>query len=113
MRKKTPFGAEMAAIRARLGVAQKQMAEDMGYSGAFLSAIETGTKYAPPDFGFNLHRWLKAHGQNTAVVQMLPQKTNDALRVNWLLKNATITHNGQRLTTVEQVDSIIHKGGEL
>lgn len=43
----TPFGERVRALRARKGVSQKEMAEALGLSPAYLSALEHGRRGAP------------------------------------------------------------------
>jgi len=43
----TPFGARVRELRARKGVKQKQMAEDLNVSSAYLSALEHGHRGRP------------------------------------------------------------------
>ena len=43
----TPFGARVRELRAHKGVKQKQMAEDLGVSNAYLSALEHGHRGRP------------------------------------------------------------------
>lgn len=43
----TPFGEKLRALRAERGVSQKAMAEAIGVSAAYLSALEHGRRGAP------------------------------------------------------------------
>jgi transcriptional regulator with XRE-family HTH domain len=43
----TPLGSHIRKLRARKGVTQKQMAEAMGVSAAWLSALEHGKRGTP------------------------------------------------------------------
>ena len=43
----TPFGARIRELRRRKGVTQKEMAEHIGVSPAFLSALEHGRRGTP------------------------------------------------------------------
>lgn len=43
----TPFGQKIREMRARHGLAQKDMAAALGVSAAYLSALEHGRKGAP------------------------------------------------------------------
>lgn len=43
----TPFGYKIREIRAKRGIAQKDMAAALGVSAAYLSALEHGRKGAP------------------------------------------------------------------
>ena len=43
----TPFGAKLRELRAARGVSLKTMAEAIGVSGAYLSALEHGKRGAP------------------------------------------------------------------
>src|SRR5690606_10281044 len=43
----TPFGQRMRELRAKKGVNQKQMAQALGVSAAYLSALEHGRRAAP------------------------------------------------------------------
>lgn len=43
----TPFGARVRELRSRKGVRLKQMAEDLGVSSAYLSALEHGHRGRP------------------------------------------------------------------
>jgi transcriptional regulator with XRE-family HTH domain len=43
----TPFGAKLRELRAARGVSLKAMAEAIGVSGAYLSALEHGRRGAP------------------------------------------------------------------
>ncbi|MEM8688524.1 MAG: helix-turn-helix domain-containing protein [Pseudomonadota bacterium] len=43
----TPFGKKMRQLRKRQGVTQKQMAEALGVSSAYLSALEHGNRSRP------------------------------------------------------------------
>lgn len=43
----TPFGCKIREIRAKRGIAQKDMAAALGVSAAYLSALEHGRKGAP------------------------------------------------------------------
>lgn len=43
----TPFGEAMRELRRQRGVTQKQMAEALGVSQAYLSALEHGNRSAP------------------------------------------------------------------
>ncbi len=43
----TPFGEKMRQLRKRQGVTQKQMAEALGVSSAYLSALEHGNRSRP------------------------------------------------------------------
>ena len=43
----TPFGERVRALRAQKGVSQKEMAEALGLSPAYLSALEHGRRGAP------------------------------------------------------------------
>ena len=43
----TPFGARLRALRRERGVSQKQMAEAIGVSAAYLSALEHGRRGVP------------------------------------------------------------------
>lgn len=43
----TPFGKKVRSLRAERGVTQKQMAESIGVSPAYLSALEMGKKGRP------------------------------------------------------------------
>lgn len=47
----TPFGEAVRKLRARKGVSQKQMAEAIGVSPAYLSALEHGRR-GTPSFDF-------------------------------------------------------------
>lgn len=47
----TPFGEAMRRLRDRKGVSQKQMAEAIGVSPAYLSALEHGRR-GKPSFDF-------------------------------------------------------------
>lgn len=47
----TPFGDAVRALRAKRGVTQKQMAEAIGVSPAYLSALEHGRR-GKPSFDF-------------------------------------------------------------
>lgn len=47
----TPFGLKMRELRARKNVTQKEMADSLGLSAAYLSALERGHKGAP-NFAF-------------------------------------------------------------
>lgn len=43
----TPFGEKVRALREAKGVSQKQMADALGVSGAYLSALEHGNRGRP------------------------------------------------------------------
>jgi transcriptional regulator with XRE-family HTH domain len=43
----TPFGEKLRALRAERGVSQKAMAQAIGVSAAYLSALEHGRRGAP------------------------------------------------------------------
>lgn len=43
----TPFGARLRAMRRERGISQRQMAEALGVSAAYLSALEHGRRGAP------------------------------------------------------------------
>ncbi len=43
----TPFGSKMRALRAERGVTQKEMADALGVSSAYLSALEHGRRGRP------------------------------------------------------------------
>jgi transcriptional regulator with XRE-family HTH domain len=43
----TPFGARLRALRRERGVSQKQMAQAIGVSAAYLSALEHGRRGVP------------------------------------------------------------------
>ena len=43
----TPFGARLRALRAAHGITQKQLAETLRVSAAYLSALEHGRRGAP------------------------------------------------------------------
>ena len=43
----TPFGEKLRALRAERGVRQKEMAQAIGVSAAYLSALEQGRRGAP------------------------------------------------------------------
>ena len=43
----TPFGQKMRSLRGAKGVSQKQMAKELGVSGAYLSALEHGNRGRP------------------------------------------------------------------
>jgi len=43
----TPFGAHIRSIREERGISQKQMAEDLHISAAYLSAMEHGRRGKP------------------------------------------------------------------
>ena len=43
----TPFGEKMRRLRAEKGVTQKEMAEAIGVSAAYLSALEHGRRGVP------------------------------------------------------------------
>ena len=43
----TPFGARIRTLREEKGVSQKEMAEALGLSAAYLSALEHGRRGAP------------------------------------------------------------------
>jgi transcriptional regulator with XRE-family HTH domain len=43
----TPFGEKLRALRSERGVSQKAMAETIGVSAAYLSALEHGRRGAP------------------------------------------------------------------
>lgn len=43
----TPFGLKMRELRDRKGITQKQMAQDIGVSAAYLSALERGHRGKP------------------------------------------------------------------
>ena len=43
----TPFGEKLRSLRAERGVSQKAMAEAIGVSAAYLSALEHGRRGAP------------------------------------------------------------------
>ncbi|WP_108396750.1 helix-turn-helix domain-containing protein [Devosia submarina] len=50
----TPLGAKMRALREERGISLKDMAESLGVSSAYLSALEHGKRGKPT--GFLLHR---------------------------------------------------------
>lgn len=52
----TPLGAKLRALRAERGVTLKQMAEALGVSSAYLSALEHGKRGKPT--WFLLHRMI-------------------------------------------------------
>lgn len=43
----TPFGFRIRELRAERNITQKKMAEDIGVSAAYLSALENGARGAP------------------------------------------------------------------
>lgn len=43
----TPFGVKIKELRARRGITQKKMADDLGVSAAYLSALEHGNRGQP------------------------------------------------------------------
>jgi transcriptional regulator with XRE-family HTH domain len=43
----TPFGAKLRELRSSRGISQRQMAEALGVSPAYLSALEHGRRGAP------------------------------------------------------------------
>ncbi len=43
----TPFGRRVRELRAERGINQKQMAQQLGVSAAYLSALEKGNRGAP------------------------------------------------------------------
>lgn len=47
----TPFGIRLRQLREKRSISQKQMAQDMGVSAAYLSALEHG-KRGSPSFHF-------------------------------------------------------------
>lgn len=47
----TPFGAAIRKLRQERAISQKQMAEGVGVSPAYLSALEHGNR-SPPSFDF-------------------------------------------------------------
>lgn len=48
--KTTNFGRQLRAVRARLGITQKQLSEELHYTAAYLSSIESGKRSVPKDF---------------------------------------------------------------
>lgn len=46
----TPFGARVRELRRQRGVSQQKMAEDLGVSAAYLSALEHGRRGTPSWF---------------------------------------------------------------
>lgn len=65
----TPLGKELRKFRIDHGYLLKDMADGIGVSSAFLSAIETGRKSPPADFVARVHRWhaLSLTEQSTIV----------------------------------------------
>jgi|FLOH01.1.fsa_nt_gi transcriptional regulator with XRE-family HTH domain len=44
----TPFGAKLRMLRAEINIEQKELAQALGVSPAYLSGLEHGKKGAPP-----------------------------------------------------------------
>lgn len=82
MKKLTPFGKAVRKYRVDSGETQMEVAEALGVSIAFWSAIETGKKNVPPDLLQKVISHFEILGDEAEKLQMLSWVSQRDVKIN-------------------------------
>ena len=81
MSKLTDFGKALRKLRIDRQVKMKDMADTMGVSVAFLSAIETGSKTVPMEKVEKIIVYYDVKGQEATALRALAGKSKQTVRI--------------------------------
>ena len=76
----TPFGVRVREFRAKRGLSLKKMAEDLGVTSAYFSALEHGHRGRPgPGLILQISGYLDLSWREAEELQQLADSTRDVL----------------------------------
>ena len=101
----TPFGELLRGLRRARGVNQKEMAEDLGVSAAYLSALEHGQR-GTPSFAFRqkVIAWANVIWDEAEALERTAQLSDPRVVVDTRRANAKATRLANRLA--EEIDGL-------
>ncbi len=86
----TDFGRELRKIRIDAGEVLKDMAEKLGYTSSYLSAIEVGKRAVPETF---LSKLKECYGLSESIMETLKNAVdNDIPKIEMNLKGTKMAH---------------------
>ncbi len=101
----TPFGSRLRELRARRGLSAKRMAEDLGVSAAYLSALEHGRRGRPNRrFVHRVCQYLGIIWDEAEALQRLADLSHPRVTVDTAGLSPSATELANRLA--EQIDDL-------
>jgi len=100
----TKIGRFLRKIRIDNGEILKDMAESLGVSSAFLSAVENGKKKMPESWYKKLQTIYSFTSEQTEELHTAVIETNNAVELN--LKNATPNNKTLAISFAREFDSL-------
>lgn len=82
MKKITPFGTAVRELRTEMGVTLRQMAQEIGWTPAYLSSIEAGRKPLTPRALGQIKQYFKTKGVDTRRLDKAADETQDEVNVS-------------------------------
>lgn len=106
--KLTEFGTAVRQARGRAGKTLMAMANDLGTSPAFLSAIETGRNKVPAQWVIKIDEYFKRLGNPIENLPMLADAANETVSIDGLPLQHQLLVSGfaKSAYTQEQLKSI-------
>lgn len=84
MMKTTPFGTAVRELRAQREMTLRQMAQEIGWTPAYLSSIEVGRKPLTPRALDQIKHYFEARGVDTRLLDRAADETQDEVNVSGL-----------------------------
>jgi transcriptional regulator with XRE-family HTH domain len=78
----TPFGKELRKIRLDRNLLLKDMAEELGFTSSYLSAIENGKKKIPDDFTMILQRLFNLNDVEIDKLEIAELESSSSIEFN-------------------------------
>ena len=78
----TPFGKELRKIRLDRNLLLKDMADELGFTSSYLSAIENGKKKIPDDFITTLQRLFSLNNTEVEKLEIAEMESSSSIEFN-------------------------------
>lgn len=86
----TAFGREVRKLRIDKGVSLMEMADDLGWSAAFVSSVETGRKDPPEEYVSRVVKFFGLTGNNAEQLRKIALQSRNVVRLKLQPKNQEV-----------------------
>lgn len=100
----TPFGKAVRKARLDADVTLSDMAATLGYTAAFLSALETGRKRIPAEVVTKVEQYFAARGIQLEPLQPLADVSNETVSLEGLTPDHQMMVAGFARASMRNVD---------